>query len=521
MRRRIGDVALTSVCLVLTACGASHHSPARSPADLTGATPHQRPVVAITAVRHEFKITQRYGSAAAPTVGEVLTTTTGTWPNSPTKYAYHWQRCDSSGASCTNISGQTSSAYTITSVDVGDTLRSTVTASNIAGSATDYAAVSGVVSASVATPVAQFHITNDTDTTTVSEAAQYQIVQMQYSPTVKTLVDEIHADDPGVVVLMYSDPTVQGSGESGTDGWTTCTASTQDAGQNAWYLYDGSTQIGGKMNLGNISYQNACVSTAERLAKSADFDGVFWDEIDADPSAAISQPCINAYRASACSLYNDGSVSSWDDNSYSFIQAVGSYDSSHGMKSVINASTDQQTSVWERWNGPVWGAMEESFVGSYLGKSVSYAQWQSELADEVWSEAHHKYMMCMHYDPNQNQESLDTYGLASMLLAANGYSSYSSTVPSLNDATYDWWPEYTQAQNLGAPQGAYTTVPSGGATVYERRFANGIVVVNPTRSSAEAVSLGGRYSGTGNEPSSVTALTLPAQTGYVLTAERG
>ena len=126
-------------------------------------------------------------------------------------------------------------------------------------------------------------------------------------------------------------------------------------------------------------------------------------------------------------------------------------------------------------------------------------------------------MMALHYDPNQNQESLDTFGLSSMLLAAGGDTSYDSTITNLSAGTFTMWPEYTAAQNLGAPQGAYTTVTSGGATVYERTFANGIVVVNPTMSGSGSVALGATYTGTGNEPASASSVTLPARSGLVLT----
>jgi Glycosyl hydrolase family 26/Ig domain of plant-specific actin-binding protein len=69
------------------------------------------------------------------TVGQTLTASTGTWSGSPTSYAYQWKHCDSSGASCGNISGATSASYGLTSSDAGYTMRVTVTASNSGGSA--------------------------------------------------------------------------------------------------------------------------------------------------------------------------------------------------------------------------------------------------------------------------------------------------------------------------------------------------------------------------------------------------
>jgi hypothetical protein len=77
----------------------------------------------------------------------VLTTSNGTWSNSPTSYTYQWQDCNTSGAACTNISGATSSTYTLASSDVGDTLRAVVTATNSGGSASATSAASAAVTA--------------------------------------------------------------------------------------------------------------------------------------------------------------------------------------------------------------------------------------------------------------------------------------------------------------------------------------------------------------------------------------
>ena len=68
--------------------------------------------------------------------GHTLSTDNGTWTGTPPiTYTYQWQRCDSTGANCQNIAGATSQTYTLTSADVGSTIRSQVTATNSAGSA--------------------------------------------------------------------------------------------------------------------------------------------------------------------------------------------------------------------------------------------------------------------------------------------------------------------------------------------------------------------------------------------------
>jgi hypothetical protein len=67
--------------------------------------------------------------------GQKLTTTTGSWGNSPTAYSYSWQDCDGSGSNCASIGGATSSTYLVQASDAGHTIRSIVAARNSVGSA--------------------------------------------------------------------------------------------------------------------------------------------------------------------------------------------------------------------------------------------------------------------------------------------------------------------------------------------------------------------------------------------------
>ena len=90
--------------------------------------------------------------SGTPQQGDTLTASPGSWTNSPSSYAYQWQRCS---ASCSNISGATASTYTVQSADVSDTIKVVVTATNAGGSASATSAQTGVVSAPSA-PVAAF-----------------------------------------------------------------------------------------------------------------------------------------------------------------------------------------------------------------------------------------------------------------------------------------------------------------------------------------------------------------------------
>jgi hypothetical protein len=73
-------------------------------------------------------------------VGATLTASNGTWSGStPMTFSYRWQRCNSGGGDCSNLSKK-NSTYQVQNGDEGHTLRVSVTAKNSDGSAN---AVSG------------------------------------------------------------------------------------------------------------------------------------------------------------------------------------------------------------------------------------------------------------------------------------------------------------------------------------------------------------------------------------------
>ena len=79
--------------------------------------------------------------------GETLTASSGSWDNSPTAYSYQWQRCDSAGNNCSNISGAAIySSYTLVYADAGSTIRVRVTATNDSGSTDATSAQTALVS---------------------------------------------------------------------------------------------------------------------------------------------------------------------------------------------------------------------------------------------------------------------------------------------------------------------------------------------------------------------------------------
>src|SRR5438876_831999 len=90
--------------------------------------------------------------SGTPHEGSTLTGDRGTWTNNPTDYNYFWMRCDKTGGSCSNITAAHALAYTLTSADVGNTIRFKVEAKNAGGSTFDSSVPTAVIAAASKPP---------------------------------------------------------------------------------------------------------------------------------------------------------------------------------------------------------------------------------------------------------------------------------------------------------------------------------------------------------------------------------
>ena len=168
----LGDT-IRSVVTATNAGGANSANSAQT-ATVTSATPAAPTNTAVPAVS---------GTAQQ---GDTLTTSNGSWSGSPTGYAYAWEDCNTSGASCTSISGATSSSYTLASSDVGDTIRSVVTATNAGGANSANSAQTATVTSSGSGDPPPGQLTCNLSATTSNYASQ------------------ISAASPGQVVCLAS-----------------------------------------------------------------------------------------------------------------------------------------------------------------------------------------------------------------------------------------------------------------------------------------------------------------------------
>jgi hypothetical protein len=369
--------------------------------------------------------------------------------------------------------------------------------------------VFGVASARAAsaTTYANFNRLTYAYSTTLStsqEANTYQVIALQANDAYE--VPLLKAANPNLKILVYqATPAV----ENTTWAYNSCMKGPWVlANHPSWILHDQNNNpiLAGNdylTDVGNTSYQQTCVANAIATAKNGGFDGIFWD---------ILIPKLTWLLPSGTSVPEYPTDASWQTAMYSMISYLGPQLHAHGLLAIGNiGGSANYPGLWQTWNGPLDGAMEEGWTIPSLNGTPAQGiwAWSSQLANVAWSEAHGKLALLHSYSTNQTD---NTYGIASMMLVAGGESSY-STSNNCYSSCETWYPEYTTAQQLGAPLAAYSQLSGG---VYERQFQNGIVLVNPTTNTIGPFSLGGTYSGSGL--TNVTTVSMPPTTGYVLLA---
>ncbi len=337
------------------------------------------------------------------------------------------------------------------------------------------------------------------------EANRYQILVL--SAWEYPEVPLLRAANPHLKLLMYDMIDATNSEDPSflqTD--SGCTSYSDDVANHPdWFLHD----AGGKMALnrgytsavylndvGNAAYLQQCAANAISVAKRYGFDGVFWDQVEDLPWLLPNGVQVPEYAATG----------SWDAAMTSAVGYLSSQLDAQGLLSVGNVAT-QDDSTWRQWATDLDGVEEESWTDGGEGLAQQVPYFAQKLADLAFTQTHGKYEILHSYNGG---EEANTYGLAAMLLAAGGTASYSTSNTDYV-TNENWFPEYTTAESLGAPTGTYTVLPNG---VYERQFAGGIVLVNPSASSVSSFDLGATYSGTGL--SHVSSVSMAPTSGLIL-----
>ena len=340
------------------------------------------------------------------------------------------------------------------------------------------------------------------------EGTRYRVMILTHDGG--AMIHRLKARNRNLKVLMYVDmmgsDTRDPTGESDWAGYAEAKAHHAD-----WFLRDarGSPLVfkdyptGFVMDVGDSAYQNAGIARVTRNASTRGFDGVFLD----DANASLRWVVVGG--SAACVKYP--TTARWQAAVYAFLSNVAPRLHAAGLLVVANiGGSTIKPGLWQKWNGPIDGAMEESFTDGGTGPdSLANGRWLPKFRHALWSEATGK--ISLDHAVTANRVGA-RYALATMLLAARGQNLFSASIGYSREV---WWPEYATANSLGRPLGAYRVLRSG---VYRRDFTNGVVLVNPGPQATTRVRLRGTYSGSGL--AKVTAVSLAPTSGVVLTKSR-
>jgi len=180
--------------------------------------------------------------SGTPEAGKTLTASRGTWSGSdPIKYTYAWKRCDADGGSCATIGGAKDTTYTLKSVDVGNTLRVTVTATNADGAKSATSVPTAVIKPATAPPPVTPSngcgkpVNGTIAIANVAPPARLLVDQTQVSPSTITFgtgtvtarfhVTACGANVQGALVYVtavpYNQFSIPNEQQTGADGWAT------------------------------------------------------------------------------------------------------------------------------------------------------------------------------------------------------------------------------------------------------------------------------------------------------------
>jgi hypothetical protein len=337
---------------------------------------------------------------------------------------------------------------------------------------------------------------------TTQEATRYQFMVI---PGVEAyLIPLLRAINPNLKFLLYQSILHTNKNDYSYDQTVTgCTAYSADvAGDQSWFLHDsnGLPVLSRNqtamylMDVGNPGYQQQCAANAIAQAKRFGFSGVFWDVVNGYLSWSTNAGTV---------VPEYPTVMSWTNAMTSMLAYIGPTLRAQGLISIGNIAGANGVAGWEQWVNSLDGVEEESWTDGGLGVAQQAPFWSQKLAEFQWAAANNKYELLHSYN---GTEAANTFGLAAMMLAANGRASYSTSSTNYI-SNENWFPEFGQAQSLGAPARSSAVLSNG---VYERPYSTGIVLVNPTTHSIPAFSLGGGvYSGTGlNQVRTVTMAPL-------------
>jgi hypothetical protein len=267
-------------------------------------------------------------------------------------------------------------------------------------------------------------------------------------------------------------------------------------------------------DIGSSGYQQAWITNVENyLAARPGIDGVFIDDVNYDPK-------------SLCGGYPEKypSTSGWSAAEVSFQKAVYTALHAKGYYVALNASgyipgdsnSDNGNNTITFWKEV--GPYADGLMNEYYNEAANGTN-QLRVTGTAWYQQWDAWQRLIPTAQSMGDDFIGlekggpsdtaamTYGKSSFLLEWNGGGGtfmYAATDGS--DPTNSAW-----TTSIGQPAGSKLQVGVG----WMRLYSGGVVLVNPSPTSAQMFSLGGAY--TTPSGASVTSVTLQPGTGMILT----
>jgi hypothetical protein len=343
---------------------------------------------------------------------------------------------------------------------------------------------------------------------TASSSAEYtahrdNYVILQAWETAK--MRQLQAANPNVKVLVYKDLAFSGPGSGSNT--TSASGVATDEAPESWFLKNTS---GNKftsesydwlyaMDVGSQAYQQRWYENVIGEVEAQGWDGVFLDDANASMKYAYEPSKVAKYP-------NDAAYSAAMESALAYI---GPKIQARGKLAIANfAQWVEAPQTYNRWLDYLSGGLDEMFVKWGRGAGEGYRaawQWEDQVAEAEYAASQGKIFIGFTQGAVGETQAA-RYGYASVLMGGDDAASYAFTP---NYTAETWLPEYEY--EIGSATGPQTEDADG---VHRRGFVNGLVLVNPTE-SAQAVSFGGTYSGSGLEDA--TGATMAAHSALVLT----
>jgi len=254
-----------------------------------------------------------------------------------------------------------------------------------------------------------------------------------------------------------------------------------------------------QMDVGSASYQRTWARNVAADVRRHGWDGVFIDGI----ARTMQYP-----------WYLDGRVlakypgpDDYARATTSFLRRVGP-SLRHRRQLVFGNINDATLPLWRQWLGYLSGTSKEWWTKASRNRGEGFLtddDWRYQMRLLQEAQARGKGFVAITYSTADDVAAME-YARASFLLFERGRrSAFAFSAGCVTEPAARYW-----RADLGAPRGA----PRAAGGIWRRRFAGGLVVVNPSSSLTLNAALGATY--VKLDGSRVAAVALPPHTGFVL-----